>query len=225
MIWNYTLDHKAFLLGCVLQVLAFINCSKSSLLNSLFRVTYIFWRRLIENIYVPTLTAQRKQTKKIFYMRAIKNIAETILATTGENVFLQAFGKVWESWTRAVLIPQNWCIALRKPAQLSVLQSASLQQRCGTVCLPSGLGKQEDIALVTQTHGTSGAVFTTEDCWFSWRSFFRMEKNLLEGQSSHPPNKQSVGLIKILLVPTRLVYKAFLRSLDRGDEQNSISGG
>lgn len=97
-------------------------------------------------------------------MRAIKNIAETILATTGENVFLQAFGKVWESWTRAVLIPQNWFIALRKPAQLSALQSASLQQQCGTVCLPSGLGEQEDIALVTQTHGTSGAVFTTEDC-------------------------------------------------------------
>lgn len=160
-------------------------------------------------------------------MRAIENIAETILATTGENVFLQAFGKVWESWTRAALIPQNWCVALRKPGQLSVLQSASPQQRWGTGCLPAGLGEQEDIALVTQTHGTSWPVFTTEDCWSCWRSFFRMEKDLLEGQSSHPPNKQSVGLIKILLVPTSLVYKAFLRSLDGGGEQNHsiLSGG
>lgn len=80
MIGNDPLDHKAFLWGCALQVLAFLN-----LLNSLFRTSYIFWRRLTENTYMPTLTAQGK---KKLHMRAIKNIAETILATGGENVVL-----------------------------------------------------------------------------------------------------------------------------------------
>lgn len=61
MIGNDPLDHKAFFWGCALQVLAFLNCSKSFLLHSIFRTSQIFWKRLIENTYMPTLTAQGKK--------------------------------------------------------------------------------------------------------------------------------------------------------------------